>query len=86
MQIAGSNMVPDSLGLINAKDLLPNINYVVKESTEPNGKDINVSDLITLQFFFNLGLKYFRCHQHINQIGEYFQKFFLITYFLCNIF
>lgn len=72
MPVAGSNVFPDSLNLINSKDLVANINYSVKESIDTNGKDLNVNDLQTLQFFFNLGLKYFRCHQQVNHLGEYY--------------
>lgn len=50
----------DSLNLVRDAELSnTNVNWAPKESVEQNGGDLPMNDLATLQFYYNLGVRYF---------------------------
>lgn len=54
-----SNNNGDSLNLIRETELsASNINWNAKESTDSNGNDLPTTDMATLQFYYNVGVRY----------------------------
>ncbi|KAG5683825.1 hypothetical protein PVAND_013088 [Polypedilum vanderplanki] len=49
----------DSLNLIRENELSSNVNQTSQESVDPRANDLPLTDLPTLQFFYNLGIRYF---------------------------
>ncbi|CAG9802262.1 unnamed protein product [Chironomus riparius] len=53
------NNARDSLNLIRDNELNSPINWSPQESIDMNGNDLPLNDLATMQFYYNLGVRYF---------------------------